>query len=232
MPAFIWTRQIETFSAGWRVIALDPRGQGQSQVAADGYEPVRRGRDIAELIDHLGVDKVVLVGWSLGVLDALAMIAAGGAPRVAGLVLVDNSVGEGPAPTRPPASVAKAGRARPTCDEALMRQFVAGLFVTAQDAAFIQALTQATLITPKWAADRLRRYDVPRVFWKTTLYATQMPVLYVVRPRWRAQAESVVRNHPQAETSIFEGAGHALFVDEPERFNALVLDFLHRRVWP
>ena len=37
---------------------------------------------------------------------------------------------------------------------------------------------------------------------------------------------------PQGETALFAQAGHALFVDEPERFNALVIDFIHRRVWP
>ena len=30
--------------------------------------------------------------------------------------------------------------------------------------------------------------------------------------------------------TVFEDAGHALFVDEPERFNALLIDFLDRRV--
>jgi len=29
---------------------------------------------------------------------------------------------------------------------------------------------------------------------------------------------------------VFEDAGHALFVDEAERFNALLIDFLDRRV--
>ena len=39
------------------------------------------------------------MGWSLGVLDSLAYVSAHGDDRLAGLVLVDNSVGEEPAPT-------------------------------------------------------------------------------------------------------------------------------------
>ena len=41
---------------------------------------------------------VLLVGWSLGVLDALAYLHAHGDAAVAGLVLVDNSIGEEPPP--------------------------------------------------------------------------------------------------------------------------------------
>ncbi len=31
---------------------------------------------------------------------------------------------------------------------------------------------------------------------------------------------------------MFATAGHALFVDEPDRFDAVVEDFINRRVWP
>jgi non-heme chloroperoxidase len=53
-----------------------------------------------------------------------------------------------------------------------------------------------------------------------------------VRPRWVAQAENLVRNRPGTESEIFTNAGHALFVDEPDRFNTIVESFIRRRVWP
>ena len=98
MPAWIWAAQIEAFSHTYHVIAFDPRGQGESEIAASGYEPIRRGEDIGELIARLGPAPVVVVGWSLGVLDTLAYVHTHGDARIAGLVLVDNSVGEEPAP--------------------------------------------------------------------------------------------------------------------------------------
>jgi non-heme chloroperoxidase len=57
-------------------------------------------------------------------------------------------------------------------------------------------------------------------------------LLYVVRPRWEAQAATLRRNRPGTETDIFQDAGHALFVDEAARFNAVVDAFIRRRVWP
>ena len=76
MPAWIWDAQIADFARHFRVIAFDPRGQGDSETAPSGYDAVRRGEDIAELIQRVGPDPVLLVGWSLGVLDALAYVHA------------------------------------------------------------------------------------------------------------------------------------------------------------
>lgn len=233
MPAFIWRRQIETFSKDFRVVAFDPRGQGDSDIPASGYEPQRRGRDLGELIDHLGGDPVVIVGWSLGVLDALAYVTQAGDRRVAGLVLIDNSIGEDPAPRPAPKPASKPGRGGPTPDDAAsMRAFVRGLFETPQDPAFLDQLTAASLHTPEAVARALRAYDEPRSFWRDAVYSVRRPVLYAVRPRWRAQGEALARKHPSAELSVFEGAGHALFVDQPDRFDAVLSDFLKRRVWP
>ena len=73
---------------------------------------------------------------------------------------------------------------------------------------------------------RLLAYDVPREDWRHALHSTGWPVLYVVRPRWREQGDNLVRTHADARMEVFETAGHALFVDEPDRFNRLLTDFL------
>src|SRR5207249_872295 len=96
MPAWIWQPQIAAFSRQYHVVAFDPRGQGESEIASDGYEPFRRGLDIAELLRECCGNQVLLVGWSLGVLDSLAYVSQSPDARLAGLVLVDNSVGENP----------------------------------------------------------------------------------------------------------------------------------------
>jgi len=227
MPAWIFTPQIEAFSGQYRVVVLDPRGQGESEIAPSGYTDKRRGQDIAELLQHLGVRPVLLGGWSLGVLDVLAYIHTHGDARVAGLVLIDNSVGELPAP-RP--SPPRPGPKPPW--PVAMRAFVHGMFQHPQPPAYLDQLTRAALQTPKWAADALLRYPEPRSYWREALYATSKPVLYVVRPGLGGQAANVARHDPQAETVVMRGVGHALFVDDPARFDALLLSFIQHRVWP
>ena len=237
MPAWIWDRQIQAFARTRHVVAFDPRGQGDSQIAPGGYEPGRRGQDIGELIQRLGPQPVALVGWSLGVLDALAYVRMSGDGHIAGLVLVDNSVGEEPAPSAAPtpapaparhAGGGHAARSGPTPRD----QFVRGMFQTRQDAGYLRRLTQASLRTPAGAARLLRAYPWPRSAWREALHSVRRPVLYVIRPHLEAQARTLVATDPFAESVVFPHAGHALFVDEADRFDALVADFLARRVWP
>ena len=229
MPAWIWMPQILAFSHHYHVVAFDPRGQGDSAIAATGYSPQRRGRDLAELIAHLASRPVVVIGWSLGVLDTLAAIHVAGDSRLAGLVLVDNSVGEEPPPSFHPG---QPHSAHPPSHAAAMKQFVCAMFRQPQPAAYLQRLTQASLRTPEAASRLLLAYPVPRSYWKAAVYATKVPLLYVVRPRWVAQGENLVRNRPDTEMDVFRDTGHALFVDDPVRFNRVTEHFLRRYVWP
>jgi non-heme chloroperoxidase len=229
MPGWIWGPQIQAFARRYHGVAFDPRGQGDSDAPASGYEPGRRGQDIAELIAQLEPVPVLLVGWSLGVLDTLAYVRAHGDLKVAGLVLIDNSVGEEPPPPpRPP------HRAAPVLPHAIaMHRFVQGMFRHKPSETYLDELTQATLRTPERASRALLSYPVPRTYWRDALYSTSKPVLYVVRPGWLSeQAANLARNRPGTQVAVFGDAGHALFIDDAARFNTLLGGFLTRTVWP
>ena len=230
MPAWIFRPQIDYFSQRFHVVALDPRGQGDSEAPAGGYDYRRRGQDIADLIGALNTRPVLLVGWSLGVLDSLAYVHDYGDRQLAGLVLIDNSVGEDPPPaaSRP----LPADRGPRLAREEQMRRFVASMFHVPPGEAYLSALTAASLNTPPYAAAQLSNYAVPRTFWKAAVLSVRKPILYVVRPRFAAQAGNLALHNQAAETAVFETAGHALFVDEAPRFDLLMADFIHRRVWP
>jgi microsomal epoxide hydrolase len=229
MPAWIFMPQIQSFSGRYHVVAFDPRGQGDSAAPAEGYEPVRRGRDVAELIDRLP-GRVVVIGWSLGVLDTLASIHVAGDQRLAGLVLVDNSVGEEPPPS--PYRAGPPRRGRPLNHGESMKAFVRGMFRRPQPASYLERLTEATLRTPPEASRLLLSYPEPRSYWKEAVYGTRVPLLYVIRPRWVAQGENLMRNRPNTEMEVFTDAGHALFIDNAARFNSVTDEFLRRHVWP
>jgi pimeloyl-ACP methyl ester carboxylesterase len=85
----MWRPQAETFSrAGWRVVAPDPRGYGESTVGP-GTTPLDRfATDLADLLDHLGLDRVVLGGLGMGgqiVMELHRLFPQ----RVRGLLLAD-----------------------------------------------------------------------------------------------------------------------------------------------
>jgi len=227
MPAWIFSRQIAEFSRQYRVIAFDPRGQGESEIARGGYDHIRRSQDISDLIERLGPRPVTLLAWSLGVLEALAYVHVHGDSHLAGLVLVDNSVGEEPPPTL---GTHRRGPKLPRAQE--MRNFVHGMFFRPQSPAYLDRLTEAALRVPEPASRALLAYPVPRSYWREAIYATTKPVLYIVRPKFSGQAKNLANNHPTAETVVLgNNVGHALFVDDAARFDALVQDFLRRKIW-
>ena len=108
--------------------------------------------------------------------------------------------------------------------EAHLRAFVSSMYATPQQPAYLDSVTRATLHTPLEAQIQLLSYPRPREFWRDAVYSTRRPVLYAVRPRFGEQATALQRNHADATIAIFEDAGHALFVDRAERFNALLED--------
>jgi microsomal epoxide hydrolase len=172
---------------------------------------------------------VLLVGWSLGVLDSLGYVAQYGDTRVAGLVLIDNSIREDPAPVAPRAP-ARPGPRLPR--EEKMKRFVRGMFRSNPGEDYLDRLTEDALRTPPEVAAELSSYPAPRTYWRDAVYSVVQPILYIVRPRFAAQAANLVAKDPLAETVTFATAGHALFVDEAERFDQLLDDFIRRRVWP
>ena len=73
-----------------RVITCDFRGRGYSEYDEnwENYHPLTYVQDTWTLLDHLGIDKIIVVGTSLGGLCAMVMATTQG-ERVAGVVMND-----------------------------------------------------------------------------------------------------------------------------------------------
>lgn len=221
MPAAIFRPQLEGLRGRHRVAALDPRGQGRSEVPASGFDLARRATDVREFVERY--PRVVLIGWSLGALEALESVRRFGEDRIAGLVLVDSSVGEPPAP--PPSKFPDALRRDRT---AALNDFVRAIFRTPRPADDYRSLVEGAQRMPLDASLALLAYPVRREHWRDIARGVRVPLLYVVTPQFAAQAKGLALHRPATEIAVFERAGHALFADEPARFNALVDAFAAR----
>jgi microsomal epoxide hydrolase len=219
MPATIWQNQIEAFSRRYHTLAFDPRGQGESDVPATGYTAERRATDIKELLAPFS--NVLLIGWSLGAIESLQHVHMFGSERLAGLVLVDSSVGEEPA-------LKAAGnfkqRLREDRDKAL-GEFIRAIFATPRSDKDVADLVNAAKRLPLEDSLALLDYPFPRSHWRNITRVFKKPLLYVVTPQFEAQAANLKKNRPGTQVEVFKKAGHALFVDEPQRFNALIENF-------
>jgi microsomal epoxide hydrolase len=227
MTAEIWEPQIRRFGDAHRVVAIDPRAQGRSTKTGEGLYPASRARDIKAVIDRLKLAPVVLVGWSMGVSEAAMFVDQFGTGDLAGLVLVDSSLGGDPNPERVLAVVqwlgaVQADRAKATAD------FVRSMFKTPQPETYLAKVTRDALATPSSAAVAL--------FVGSMATSTRAALAKIDKPTLIIHASSAASNpaYEQMRERIagsrlerFESAGHALFVDEPDRFNRLIESFLN-----
>ena len=219
MPATLWRKQLEGLGGSYHVLAIDPRGQGESQVPPTGYTAERRAADLSEILQPLS--NVLLVGWSLGAIESLQYVQMFGADRLAGLVLVDSSVGEEPAP---PPGGAFAQRLREDRAQ-MLDEFVRAIFAKPRSDVEIASLVQQANRLPLEESIALLSYPFERAHWRRITHGFTKPLLYVVTPQFEAQARNLEKNRPATQIEIFTDAGHALFVDEPERFNSLLARF-------
>jgi microsomal epoxide hydrolase len=136
-------------------------------------------------------------------------------------MLVDSSVGQHPAP---PESSAFRDALR-TNRAATVGEFVRGMFATKRDEAELVPLRESALRIPVEQSLSLFPSDLPREHWRAACAEFTRPLAYAVTARLAEQAHNLKAMRPQTRIEIFEGAGHALFVDQPAKFNALVADF-------
>ena len=65
-----WGMQLPRLAAHFRVITFDNRGAGRSETPPGPYSTAEMARDAVALLDHLGIERAHVVGWSLGSLIA------------------------------------------------------------------------------------------------------------------------------------------------------------------
>lgn len=97
VPGFLCTtkffeKNAEELAKEFRVITVDPRGHGNSSKTGSGNTIKRNAQDIKELVDHLGLKHIVLLGWSLASSIVVSYAAEFDQYRLNGLVTMDGSL--------------------------------------------------------------------------------------------------------------------------------------------
>ena len=92
LNAAMWQPQLDAVPAGWRVIAPDYRGFGESSPPAPAATMNDLAGDVVDLLDHLEIHETIVAGCSMGGYVAFELLAS--APNyVKGLVLIDTRAG-------------------------------------------------------------------------------------------------------------------------------------------
>ena len=87
-----WEKQVPALlEAGYRVIAYDRRGFGESSKPAAGYDYDTLADDLASLVDHLDLRDITLVGHSMGGGDVVRYLTRHGKDRIRRVVLAGST---------------------------------------------------------------------------------------------------------------------------------------------
>jgi non-heme chloroperoxidase len=226
MPAWIWQKQIDEFSKKYYVIAVDPRSQGESDKPPYGHLPETRARDYAELVDRLGLKQPVLVGWSMGCGELMKYVEQFGTDNLSGLVLVDGFISD---QTSLEMFAFMSGWMNQLQQDRQKQAdgFVRSMFKKPQTEDYLKRVIDASMQVPADTAVALV-YNMIAIKDLSSAFARmKRPMLFTYQPSTQASADLLKSKlGDKVRLERFDGDGHALFVDDPEKFDRLLEEFL------
>ncbi len=230
----VFDNQFSAFSGTHRVISFDPRSHGRSSVTLSGNNHATHARDLRKLMDHLGLEKPAIVGWSTGAFTAWHYVRDNGTDDIAGLVNID----------MPPIGTSTS---EGDWIEGAFEELV-GFFQGVQNAAGLRGLIEwyaANVMIEKDMSPELTQWVVGQTMAVPPLIAANLiadatfanyveeivavdasiPSLHVAAAHWAETAEQFIRS--KCPKSRFESfGGHMMFWEYPDRFNPILSEFL------
>jgi non-heme chloroperoxidase len=232
--------------SGFRVITYDRRGFGRSMHTRSGYDYDTLASDLNDLINHLELQKVTLVGFSMGGGEIARYLARFSSERVAKAVLISSvtpfllqtdSNPDGVSEEMMTQITQGLEKDRPHFLAGFAKDFFGvGMFSSPVSNEILN--WSATLAYP---ASPLATIECVSSFgmtdFRSDMRAFTMPTLIIhgtgdktvpIAPSGEQAAKLI----PHATFKRYEGAPHGLFVTHREQLNEDLLDFLNNETHP
>jgi non-heme chloroperoxidase len=236
--------QLLAFAERYRVVAIDLRGHGESEKVSYGYRISRLSKDIQELISALQLEKPHLLGHSMGCSVIWSYLDLFGSDEIDRLILVDQSPLHTLQSHWNNQELEESG-ATVTCEqlnaavralesdeaEEFTRNSLAAMVTAAMTNEQFEWMVQCNLRCPRSIAATLL-YNQFHMDWRDQIVRIRKPTLIIGGRKsyipWKSQVW-INQSIPSSELEIFEeaeGGGHFMFIENPEKFNRRVLQFL------
>jgi non-heme chloroperoxidase len=235
----MWEYQINALvAAGFRAIAYDRRGFGESGRPGAGYDYDTLAGDLRDVMETLDLRDAVLVGFSMGGGEVARYVRRYGTARVAATILVaavtpglarggDNPDGLDPAVFDGMIGSVKGNRL------AFLDGFFRDFYATGADGGPVDLVAYSKWIA--WAAAPWAMVGCISAFGTTDftrdMASFDVPTLIVHGDSDRIVPAEIAAQRAHAmvagsQLAIIEGAPHGLAMTHPEELNPLMLDFL------
>ncbi len=220
-----WWQQVPYFMRWYECITLDQRGFGLSPDPDDLFNRAHAS-DLARLLDHLKIEKAVLVGQSMGGWTIVGC-ALERPERVEALVMCDT-----PGGIFPPGVSLERPRVAVPVEEippiGSMPTYASDYFARKPEFAFLY--DELRILGARPPADALERIRTLRYDLDAVRARLKMPVLCLVGeqdelipPR---MVRAVVDLLPKGRMASVPDCGHSIYFEQAPVFNQLVRDFL------
>ncbi len=218
--AEMWARQLEVFSDDHTVISWDMRGHGRSGAPHDAsqYSEALTTADMAALLKHLGFEKAVIGGLSLGGYMSLAFNCD--FPEMAEALLIIDC---GPGYKKDAPRNAWNASAHERADDIDAGGLAALEGGSAERAIAVHENPHGLA----YAARYMLTQHTPRVI--ESLPDISVPAIVVVGEEdepFLAASDYMAAKISGATKAVIPNAGHAVNLDQPDAFNTAIRDFL------
>jgi pimeloyl-ACP methyl ester carboxylesterase len=221
-----WRANIPAFAAHKRVIALDLPGHGASDKPPVKYSMDLYARAVDAVLKDAGVERVVLVGHSMGTPVARQFYRLR-PQQVQAIVIVDGNL-------RALATREAMGpiiaRFRGPDYEQMIGEFAAFSAQPTNDAKLREELKASMLAVPREVAVSMIDALIDPAVWKPDKITVPTLALMAKNDVWWPRdyepfAREVV---PGIDYRVWDGVSHFLMLDRPQEFNEAVASFLRR----
>lgn len=219
-----WHAQLDALKAHYTVVTLNLAGHGASAANRSDWSIANYAQDVAAVAHQLPNEHLVLVGHSMGAAVALAATPLLG-ERVIGVIAVEalRSVGERPLTQREierrvaPFSADFVGATRNLVSSSLFEPGADPALV--QKVAYNMSLRPPAVAVPSLRA--LLAMDLAGL-----LPAIHVPVYAINSDLLPTDAARIRRSLPDFHLDVLDHTGHFLMLEDPARFNTLLLQDL------
>lgn len=237
-----WEKQVPALvDAGYRVVTYDRRGFGGSSQPRNGYDYDTFAADLETLLNHLKLNDVTLVGFSMGGGEVARYLAKYGSGRISKAVLAAAvppylyKSDDNPDGGLDDATIAQFEQGVEDDRIAFLDGFVTNFFTVGDRTDLVSEPTRiyhrdiAAFASPKGTLDCIGAFG--RTDFRDDLAGFDIPTLVI-----HGDSDAVVpfevsgeRSHEAiagSELVLIEGAPHGFNVTHAEQFNQGLLDFL------
>ena len=220
-----WDAQVPVLQGTYRVITLDLPGHGEGGQDRENWSIEGFGQDVADLLEHLDLRQVVLVGHSMGGPVALRAAALAG-NRMRGIVAVDtlhNAEFDFNDPQMKQVAAMFQADFRTTCSTMVQQMFVEN------DVDEILARVRRTgCEESNTEAGKALMMDFAAIGLPKLFREAGVPLRAINAAAPNPTHIEINRKYADFDAVLMEGVGHYLHMTRPEEFNKLLLKTLEQ----